>query len=359
VNDVEIGRFVRSATAVHRAGRDLRDAIAAGQGHDDAAERLARSIESGLADLRRTETGYFEAEVREAAPEDPETLLAVVAGQLRLGEVALAAGGAETEVLDTALADLRRTTLTLEQPEQARAFAADRIVSHDLAEAVAALRARLASTLDAIATGTADVVAGPLKSIAGKAPAQWKEAWEKVSKQLFLDNIGGRLVRLGLRALSAALGALHRLVDAAWLETARDRLVALADRAGDTGAGAALLGGVIGVERARVEADGLLGAQGLNLSRLDGGTEALGALADRFDGVISKLAIAQAAVGGIFVVQGHLGLAVPWLPLALLGAELLIGAVAVVLAIDYIDTTVNVGRVRGARLILLDAARTA
>ncbi|GIF64211.1 hypothetical protein Ais01nite_22460 [Asanoa ishikariensis] len=367
MSDVEIGRFVRSATAVHRAGRDLQDALAAGEGHDDAADRLARSIESGLADLKRVETGFFEAPAHEAerTTTDPETLLAVVAGQLRLGEVALAAGAAtgETEqttpTLDTALADLRSTTLTLDEPARHQAFAQSRLVSHDLPEAVETLRERLGGTLDAIATGTADVVAGPLKSIAGKAPAQWKEAWDKVSKQLFLDNIGGRLVRLGLRALSAALDALRRLVDATWLETARDRLVALADRAGEAGAGAALLGGVIGAERAREEADTLLTATGLDLGRLDGGTEALAALADRFDSVIGKLALAQAAVGGIFVVQGHFGLAVPWLPLALLGAELLIGAVAVVLAIDYIDTTVSVGRVRGARLILQDAARTA
>jgi len=74
-----------------------------------------------------------------------------------------------------------------------------------------------------------------------------------------------------------------------------------------------------------------------------------------------ELALAQAAVAGIMAVQGHLGLAIPWLPLALLGAELLIGAVALVLAIDYVDTTVSVGRVRGARLIVKDAtiARTA
>ncbi|MEV4536354.1 hypothetical protein AB0J82_21445 [Asanoa sp. NPDC049518] len=362
MSDVEIGRFVRSATAVHRAGRDLQDALAAGEGHDDAAERLARSIESGLADLRRVETGFFETASPEAerTTADPDTLLAVVAGQLRLSEVALAAGGAVADTdLDTALADLRHTTLTLDEPARHRAFEHVRTVSHDLPEAVETLRDRLGKTLDAIATGTADVVAGPLKSIAGKAPAQWKEAWEKVSKQLFLDNIGGRLVRLGLRALSAALDALRRLVDATWLETARDRLVALADRAGEAGAGAALLGGVIGAERAREEAATLLTATGLDLGRLDGGTEALEALADRFESVIGKLALAQAAVGGMFVVQGHLGLAVPWLPLALLGAELLIGAVAVVLAIDYIDTTVSVGRVRGARLILQDAARTA
>ncbi|SNT09191.1 hypothetical protein SAMN05421812_103120 [Asanoa hainanensis] len=364
MSDVEIGRFVRSATAVHRAGRDLQDALATGEGHDDAADRLARSIESGLADLNRVETGFFEAPAGDNAAErtttDPETLLAVVAGQLRLGEVALAAGAATTETdLDTALADLRRTTVALEEPPRHQGFQQTRLVSHDLPEAVETIRERLGDTLDAIATGTADVVAGPIKSIAGKAPAQWKEAWEKVSKQLFLDNIGGRLIRLGLRALSAALDALRRLVDATWLETARDRLVALADRAGEAGAGAALLGGAIGAEHAREEAASLLSREGLDLGRLDGGTEALEALADRFDSVIGKLALAQAAVGGILVVQGHLGLAVPWLPLALLGAELLIGAVAVVLAIDYIDTTVSVGRVRGARLILQDAARTA
>ncbi|MEV4621265.1 hypothetical protein AB0J74_21485 [Asanoa sp. NPDC049573] len=331
---------------VHQAGRDLQAAIAAGQGYAEAEERLVAAIESGLG---RAETR------RAAVPDDPEAVLATVAGQLRLSEVALAASGATRapQPLDTALAGLRRTA-----PEPPHRATPERVASHDLVEAVAALRTRLAATLDAIATGTADVVAGPLKNIAGKAPAQWKEAWEKVSKQLFLDNIGGRLVRLGLRALSAAFGALHRLVDAAWLETARDRLVALADRAGETGAGAAMLGGVIGAERARVEADGLLAATGLDLGRLDGGTEALAALADRFDSVISKLAIAQAAVGGILVVQGHLGLAVPWLPLALLGAELLVGAVAVALAIDYVDTTVNVGRVRGARLIIQDATRS-
>jgi hypothetical protein len=143
------------------------------------------------------------------------------------------------------------------------------------------------------------------------------------------------------------------------LTKARDHLIALADRAADTGAGAALLGDLIGAERTRVEAESRLAAEGLVLGRLDGGAEALAALAGRFDGVIGKLALAQAAVGGILVVHGHFGFAVPWLPLALIGAELLIGAVAVALAIDYVDTTVNVGRVRGVRLIVHDAVRVA
>ncbi|MDG4823340.1 hypothetical protein O7635_15905 [Asanoa sp. WMMD1127] len=350
MSDVEIGR---SATAVHTAGRDLRDALATGTAPDAAADRLADAIESGLAALENAPPGA----TARPAQEDPDAMLAVVADQLRLGEVALAAAAAVEErspspALDTALRHLDHTTTH-------GRHAAERVASHDLPEAVATLRARLGGTLDAIATGTADVVAGPLKSIAGKAPAQWKEAWDKVSKQLFLDNIGGRLVRLGLRALSKALDALRRLIDATWLETARDRLVALADRAGEAGAGPALVGGMLGAERLRADADGLLKAETLDRARLDGGTEALAALADRFGSLIGKLALAQAAVGGILVVHGHFGFAVPWLPAALLGAELLIGAVAVVLAMDYVDTTVNVGRVRGARLIVQDAARRA
>jgi len=69
-----------------------------------------------------------------------------------------------------------------------------------------------------IAKGTADMVAGPCKTIAGRAPAQWKEAWDKVSKRLFLDNIGGRLLRLLLRALVG-----ERDVGAALCERAGDR----------------------------------------------------------------------------------------------------------------------------------------
>ncbi|GAA1876890.1 hypothetical protein [Asanoa iriomotensis] len=338
MTDVEIGRF-----------RDLQQAVATGDGRDEAAERLAQEIERAL-----TQTA-------DRRSQDPDAVLAAVADQLTLGELALAAGVAlgETgnpapDVLDRTLADLDRTT-PAKIPRQHESIA-----SRDLDEAVATLRERLGSTLDAIAKGTADVVAGPCKSIAGRAPAQWKEAWDKVSKRLFLDNIGGRLLRLGMRAVATALDALLELVDARWLEIARDRLVTLADRAGTAGAGPALLGGVLGAEGAREEADGLLRENGLDKTRLDGGTTALAALADRFDSVIGKLALAQAAVGGILAVQGHLGLAIPWLPLGLLGAELLIGAVALALAIDYVDTTVNVGRVRGARLIVKDATgRTA
>ncbi|GIF71212.1 hypothetical protein [Asanoa siamensis] len=368
MTDVEIGRFVRSATAAHRAGRDLRDALG-GAGSDAAAERLAASIEMGLADLGRAETAWFGPEgAEQRVRTDPDAVLAVVAGQLQLGEVALAAGGAVGETpaptttdagaaLDRALADLRATTSTLEDPGPTRGSA--RVTSRDVPEAVASLRGALGTTLDAIATGTADVVAGPLKTVAGKAPQQLKEAWEKVSKQLYLDNIGGRLVRLGLRALAAALGALRRVVDLDWLTRARDHLVTLADRTVDTGVGAALLGDVIGAERTRTETEARLAGAGLVLGRLDSGSEALAALAARFDSVIGKLALAQAAVGGILLVQGHFGFAVPWLPLALLGAELLIGAVAVALAIDYVDTTVHVGAVRGVRLIVDDAVRVA
>jgi hypothetical protein len=336
VTDVEIGQA---------AGRDLRAAIAAGTAPEAAADRLARVIESAIAP---PPPGSRRAQ-------DPDAVLATVADQLRLGELALAAstalgetGTADPDALDRVLAEPRPAPPPRRQRET--------VVSPDKDAAAATLKAGFGSTLDAIAKGTADVIAGPCKTIAGRAPAQWREAWDKVSKRLFLDNIGGRLLRLGMRAVAAALDSLQELVDAAWLETARDRLVALADRAGAVGAGPAMLGGVLGAEGAREEVAALLRADDLDLTRLDAGTAALTALADRFDSVIGKLALAQAAVAGIMAVQGHLGLAIPWLPVSLLGAELLIGAVALVLAIDYVDTTVSVGRVRGARLIVRDAA---
>lgn len=227
MTDVEIGQSLRAATA---AGRDLRDALAAGESPDAAAERLAREIESVLAPPAPAGRDLTD----QAVDDDPDALLAVVAAQLRLGELALAAGTALGETgagppPEGATATLDRALTEVEASEPAPRDR-ETVASHDLDEAVATLKARFGSTLDAIAKGTADVVAGPCRTIAGRAPAQWKEAWDKISKRLFLDNIGGRLLRLGMRAVAAALDALLDLVDATWLETARDRLVALADR---------------------------------------------------------------------------------------------------------------------------------
>jgi hypothetical protein len=195
----------------------------------------------------------------------------------------------------------------------------------------------------------------PLRTLGGLSPEALRRAWEQARARLPLDNLGGRLVRLGVRALASALEALNRLVKADWLEAARRKLIELSDRVAAHGAVPAALGWVLGVAAVNAEAAAAVGRAGLEIDRLDAGSAALQSLGGRFGEAMDMVALAQSAVAGLGAVK-LIGLAIPHLGAVLAGAELLLGAVVVLLALDYVDSPPVTGWVQGARAIVRQAA---
>jgi len=362
----EIGRLARSALAVVGAGTELRAALADPARRDEAADRLADTIEYGLpaADMGTFAAEGTAAEVEAAAEGTPDEVLGVVAGKLRIAEVALAAGAAVGEQapeadrgLDQALAALQVTATALGRHGgvPARDLAAERPASADLPTASAAFLRTVEETLDSITIRASDTLTGPLRRLGGLAPEAARKAWQQAKTQLPLDKFGGRLVRLGIRALASALAALNRLVKADWLEAARLKLIELSDRVVAHGAVPAAVGWVLGVAAVNAEAATLAGRAGLEIGRLDAGSDALRALAGRFGEAMEMVGFAQSAVAGIGAVK-LIGLAVPHLGAVLMGTELLLGAVVILLALDYVDTPPITGWVPGARTIIRQAA---
>jgi hypothetical protein len=363
--EIEIERLARSALAVVDAGHQLRAALPDPVEKAAAADRLAATIERSLAILTRAETIAFAAEdaATEIAAEQPEDVLGLVAGKLRIAEVALAAGAAVDDRapdadrgLAEALASLRVTAHALERPGDVRAFAAAaKQVSADLPSASATFQQTVTETLDSITTRASGTLTGPLRTLGKLSPEAARRAWEQAKARLPLDNLGGRLVRLGVRALASALQALNRLLKAEWLESARRKLIELSDRVADYGAVPAALGWVLGVAAVNADVAAAVARPGLEIDRLDAGSDALRTLAVRFGEAMDLVALAQSAVGGIGAVK-LIGLAIPHLTAVLMGAELLLGAVVVVLALDYVDSPPITGWVEGARAIIRQAA---
>ncbi|MEH1125491.1 hypothetical protein [Micromonospora sp. CPCC 206061] len=366
------------------AGRELRAALDDPLGREDAAERLAVVLERDLA-ASLPEQSLFEPSavppglhappglgepVRIGATEtDVVRLLGAAATRLHVAEVALAAGEAvgETatgeppstrESLDHALTGLRDTATSLTDREEAdatRSFESAVVTSPDLATATATLRKTVAETLDSITQQTSAALASPFRAAAGLAPEAARKAWESVTERLQVGDLGGRLTRLGIRALLSAIDALRRLVPGHWLATARVKLVELRDRLEAHGGTDAAVGWLLGVGAVRAETDAIAVRPGLEIARLDTASLDLTALSARYTSAMEMVGLIQAGIAGLGLIK-LVGLAVPHLTAVLVGAELLVGAVVIVLALDYVDSTMAPSWVRGARTIIREAS---
>ncbi|MEV6349210.1 hypothetical protein [Actinoplanes sp. NPDC051851] len=368
VREISTERVIRSAIAVVRASREFSDARRDVPATAEAADRLAATIEYRLADLSRVEVSGFVppgAGVT-AGPERPAEVLGLVAAQLRIGEVALAAAAMTGETapvrvdgFDEAVDGLSVIVGTLDSGRAGgvQGFAPQRRHSADQATAVAAFAQACDETLGVIAERTADALGRPLQGLSGLAPEAVRRAWEQVDERLRLDQVGNRLVQVGLRAVAAALGALHRLVRGDWVGEVQQRLTELAGRVGALGVSAAAVGGLLGVAKVKTETGAIIGLPGLEVPRLDAASDALTALAAGFTGTMEMVALAQTAITGLGAVT-MIGLTVPHLGAVLLGAELTLGALVVALALDYMDTLPALGWVRGVRTIIRRVAQT-
>lgn len=369
------------------AGRELRAALDDPLGRDDAAERLAVALERDLA-APLPETSLFEPSQAPPGVSAPPGLgtparggatettvvevLGAAASRLRVAEVALAAGEAvgegatadrapATDDFDRALTALRDTATSLadrEEPDAAQDFEAAAVTSPDLATAAASLRKAVAETLDSITEQTSVALASPFRAAAGLTPEAARKAWESVTERLQIGDLGGRLTRLGVRALLSAIDALRRLVPGQWLATARIKLIELRDRWEAHGGANAAVGWLLGVDGLRAEADEIAARSSLDIARLDTASLELASLSQRYTSAMDVIGLIQAGVGALGLVK-LIGLALPHVTAVLVGAELLVGAVVIVLALDYVDSTWAPSWVRGARTIIREASLAA
>ena len=217
-----------------------------------------------------------------------------------------------------------------------------------LGRAAAALAA-----LDEMAASAAEVVTSVLdkafKPLVDKLPEQVTG----IVEQLDLD-LGGRLARLGLRAVRRGLQLLMSVVDIGAVERARHRVDELLARLGSGEDAAVLAGWAIGVDSVRESIAGTADPSGTGHEAI---VQELAALAQRYASICASLKRVIALVVGL---AGLLALLHVTLPHALVvtsvGLGLALGA-AVVIGRDFTGASDLPGRVEGVLRVLTDVPR--
>lgn len=347
----------RTTMLVAQAGRDLRDAL----GDPD---RVARAVER-LAGTAETSIGQLEAAPAEGialVPDDTEALLAAALSQLGVAGTMFAAseavgehGPAEPTALDEPLRRLDATVALLSRPPVQGI--ATPPPSATAADALAALRRQLGRTVDELISRSTKVISGSLTGIHDRGPTEVRKAWDMINDKLHLDEIGGKLARIGLRALRSALGMLARIVPASWLAGIRanvDHLIESTDRRGPA---KALVGAAIGADRLAAPDND---PSTLDTAKLDRGTADLAELTAKYGKLMDLCGGIGTAVGLAAKLAGTLRLAVPQLGVVILAAHVLVIGGVVVLGRDHADAGLDPGEqgrgmVRGVRTIIGEA----
>jgi hypothetical protein len=358
-----------SPEPVVRAGHDLRAALDDPARAAEAAARLAEEAAAGIARLDRLGAATGAAGLAPVA-DDAETLLAATLSQLGVAGTMFAAseavgehGPADPSALDE---QLRRvdTTMTLLRTPAVQGIAALATPSATVGDAVTALDRQLGRTVDAIVNRSTKVISGSLTGIHDRGPSAVREAWDMVNAKLHLDEFGGKLAKLGLRALRSALAMLARILPVKWLAGVRagvDQLIASVD---ERGPGKAAVGSVLGVERLAVVTR--LDQSTLDKARLDRGTGDLVELDAKYGRLMDLCGGIGTGIGLAAKFTVVLRLTIPQLGVLIMAAHLLVVAGVLVLGRDHVDAGVSGedvrdkddddrGFVRGVRTIVAEA----
>ncbi|MFD0273123.1 hypothetical protein ACFVHB_04305 [Kitasatospora sp. NPDC127111] len=390
---------VSTAQDVLAAGHELRNALDNPAHRAAAADRLALVAEAALGGLDDLAVRNFEAVEGGAGGETPEEretaadeVLTGTVGDLNVAQVTFAAGaalgeGGEAEPApDTSGASPGGVAGTGPAPDTAAPLDQALRLVRESAEAVAtgmnsgptaaawstpptppaasggsavsasALRQQASATLDGLVAQVSDVATGAA-SLARKAVPVFDAAWEQIGKVVRVGQIVGRFVRLGLRAVEAALNRLYTLVHADFLRTARDKVHAIWENARDDATTPAMIRVVIGADAAEQGVGRALTGDGFHPDRLDlaaGRVRELGSQFGRLMGVAQAVVGALAAVG---VVSAIFHLVLPQVAIAIGAIALAVVAASVVLGSDYADSGTGRGLVRGVHGTVLDAVR--
>jgi hypothetical protein len=357
--------LLRDTESVADAAERLRDSLdGAAADRDYAVEALERAGTSQEERAGAYRAFMFQELGADAQPEEQERaaddVIALAATDLKIGGVLVAAGNAVGEtgppgdpaLLDTALSELRTSTYELERAARSadgRHFAfvdeaAPPARAVDRAEAIAAFRAAADEVLEALVGG----VQGTAGKVIDKLP--WARAVEALGS---LGGSGpalpkvGRLLRLGLRKVEAALDALSRLVGRDALGAIKERIQALLEKARE-GVVRQAAQALLDVEGARAHVAAALTGD-LRVDAVNDGTDALAQLESGFKGKSRYLDYAVGAAG----LLGTLGSATghPGLLIASAAALVLTLAVSVLLAMDHADAAHGLRLVPGVREI--------
>ncbi|HEV7650867.1 MAG TPA: hypothetical protein VGP26_22205 [Actinophytocola sp.] len=348
----------RSTMLVAQAGRDLRDALGDPERAARAAERLAGTAEAGIVLL-----GAAPAEGIAVVPEDTEALLAAALSQLGVAGTLFAAseavgehGPAEPSALDEPLRRLDATAALLTRPP-VRGIAAPP-PSATAADALAGLRRQVDRTVDALISRSTNVISGSLTGVHERGPAEVRKAWDTINDTLHLDEFGGKLARIGLRALRGALALLARIVPASWLAGIRTSVDHLIESTDGRGPAKAIVGAAIGADR--LAAPPAADLSTLDLSKLDRGAADLAELTTKYGKLMDLCGGVGTAIGVAAKLTGVLRLTAPQLGVLILAGHVLVIGGVVVLGRDHVDAGLDPGDggrglVRGVRTIVGEA----
>lgn len=353
----------RSTMLVAQAGRDLRAAIGDPDRVARAVDRLAATAEASLGRLEEAP-----AEGLALAPDDTEAMLTTALSQLGVAGTMFAAsdaigehGPAEPDALDTPLRTLDATVALLNRPP-VLGIAAAAPRSATAADALAGLRSQLDRTVVDLISRSTTVISGSLTGIHDRGPAEVRKAWDMINEKLHLDEFGGKLARIGLRALRGALAILARIVPAAWLTGIRasvDKLIENTDR---NGPAKAIVGVAIGADRLAAPPAG--DPSTLDTAKLDRGAADLVELTAKYDKLMDLCGGIGTAIGVAAKLTTVLRLTVPQLGVLILAAHVLVVGSVVVVGRDHVDAGLDPGNdtgtggrglVRGVRTIVVEA----
>ena len=358
------------------AGQDLRSALADGVDTQLAVDRLATTIEMSMITFGAAVQGFEPGD--SAVPPAPDTaddLLATAVGQFWVANVAISAGAAVGEnagtatarsdragAFDASLASMGTTAAAVDVPADDRfGFAAESDVPPpaDLPAAVALLGGRITTTLSAVADSTAGVFTRAVPALLNHGPEDVRKAWGQVGERLDLGHIGGRLLRLGLRALEAALGALHRLVPKPALLAARDHVHRVKEELAANGLATAVARWALEIDLTAAVTQEDLARDGLQTGRLTLAIASLDELSARYRRLMNLAGTASDSIKAFGVTAALLQLAIPNLAVIIPAALLLVLGVVVVLGRDFVDADAAPGWVRGVRHIVREAVESA
>lgn len=380
--------------------KDVRAVVAAGQALEVALDAdppvrrvAARRLESALV---RQETGkealsalMFATAEREPVPETTSLALEETLGsvllEVQVANVSLLGGAVVGEAgisgsrqaYQEALQELRSTAKQLDEAISAADGAVPidgqlgfrvrtRRDSGEIASStLAGARTKLSTAVDTTFNGIVD----ESRTI---ATAVWEEASKLPGSKVLDDVIGlardlrlpvdslGKLIACGLRRLHAAINALKRLFGLAGAEEAKAHVEGIWSelRAGDDVLRRAL-SRLYGAERAMAAKERAIGAD-VPRGRLDEASSALNVLAERFR---ESMRLARKLLRALVVASEFVGALVVFVPgvnlhhLALTAAGFLFLLTGVVLSgMDYTDSGLDLGRVRGVRAVIGELA---
>jgi hypothetical protein len=323
---------------------------------------VARLEEAARLGLNGDGPGFRQGFADETADLTTEDVLADALLQLSTAGTLLAAEQAmegDRAALDTAVGALARVdTLLTEQAAGPAAFgfAGPEQHSEDLASAIVTLREQANGTVSEILQEAANVTGTVFEALKNKGPilAAIGTALDRLGEWVPLNEVGGRLLKLGLQVLEKAFGLLGRILPGgAALEEIKAGVRRLVERLDDgITPSELLLGLVLRAGDVRTGVAVTLARPSLVTTRLDEATDALRHLSARFADVMGGVAATTVAVASLSgLLLGQLG-AVAQLPVLAVTGFVLVLAVVLVLAGDHLDSFPLPGRVRGVREIL-------